>query len=267
MSDFLVDVRKALGFPEGGKPSKYGFVKVGSKLISVRLSDHNVKAKNYLRFDSNFQYNISIVINRKKIKKTFSPNDDVILDEYVYLGRRLKKIEGALVKILDSIIGFLKKGIFIDETDVALHNSSPGFESVDDIENTENVESNDEEIVENIENTETENIDDSIYYIKVNNKIIDTKTYRVMNYKDIQQKSFDFYMQLVWDAQEFLDELSTQIANDGSWDEYASASTNIESIEHSEDDRLIVFWKDGGQDYVDELTPDEVLDIVKDLMG
>ena len=88
-----------------------------------------------------------------------------------------------------------------------------------------------------------------------------------MNYKVIQQKSFDFYVSLSDWAYEFLDELSTQVADDGSWDEYASASTNIESIEHAEGDRLIVLWKDGSQNYVDELTPDEVIDIVKDLMG
>lgn len=56
---------------------------------------------------------------------TFIPNEKVILDEYVYYGKNISKIENPLSQIINSIIGFLQNGKYVDTTGVAFKNSSP----------------------------------------------------------------------------------------------------------------------------------------------
>lgn len=134
LADFLLDIEDAIGLPNPQhKASKYGFVDINGKQISVRLSNHNADCNTYVKNDNAiYPYNISIVIKRKRSGNTFKPNDDVILDEYVFLGRKFSKTDNPFVKIIDSIIGFLQNGYFYDETGFARHNNSPRFETIED---------------------------------------------------------------------------------------------------------------------------------------
>ena len=65
------------------------------------------------------------MVRKRARKKTFIPHDDVRLDEYIYYGNRLRTVESPLVQIINSIIGFLDSGMYVDTTGVALHNTSP----------------------------------------------------------------------------------------------------------------------------------------------
>ena len=49
--------------------------------------------------NANYEYNLSIVIKKKRRKNTFIPNDNVVLDEFVYYGNNLQKVESPLSKI------------------------------------------------------------------------------------------------------------------------------------------------------------------------
>ena len=134
LAGFLLDIEEAIGLPNPQhKSSKYGFVDINGKQISVRLSNHNADCNTYVNNDNAiYPYNISIVIKRKKSGNTFKANDDVILDEYVFLGRKFNKTDNPFVKIIDSIIGFLRNGYFYDETGFARHNNSPTFDPIED---------------------------------------------------------------------------------------------------------------------------------------
>lgn len=130
LASFISDIRGALSLPKEGGISKYGYFAVNGETISIRLSNHNVNANNYIRNNSNYSQNVSIVIKRKDNKNTFKPNDNVILEEFVYLDNRLSKIENPFIGIIDSIIDFLKTGKFDDKTGVALHNVSPVSQNI-----------------------------------------------------------------------------------------------------------------------------------------
>ena len=60
-------------------------------------------------------------------RNTFKPHDDVRLDEYVYYGKRMAKVENPLTQIINSIIGFLRTGIYEDTTGIAFRNTSPNL--------------------------------------------------------------------------------------------------------------------------------------------
>ena len=63
---------------------------------------------------------------RKNFKKnTFKPHKDVVLEEYVYYGKRMAKVENPLSKIINGIVEFLKTGKYVDTTGIAFKNTSP----------------------------------------------------------------------------------------------------------------------------------------------
>ena len=93
---FLTDLRVALGIPDSQGASKYGVVSIpkedGSILqASLRVTNHQANANTYIDHDANYKYNLSIVVKRKQRKNTFIPNENVILDEYVYYGKNAKR--------------------------------------------------------------------------------------------------------------------------------------------------------------------------------
>lgn len=126
---FLTDLQIAMGLPRVKRASNYGIVTIpksdGSATVSIRISNHSTNAETYITNNANQEYNLSIVVRKRARKKTFVPHDDVRLDEYIYYGNRLRNVESPLVQIINSIIGFLDSGIYVDTTGVALHNTSP----------------------------------------------------------------------------------------------------------------------------------------------
>ena len=130
LEGFLTDLRVALGIPTSKGASKYGEVRIpkdnGTVLkASLRITNHQANAEQYIKNNANYEYNLSIVVRRKQRKNTFLPHNNVILDEYVYYGKNIAKVENPLTQIVNSIIGFLQSGVYVDTTGVAFKNSSP----------------------------------------------------------------------------------------------------------------------------------------------
>lgn len=127
---FLTDLRTALGIPNKQGASKYGEVTIpqndGSVLqASLRITNHQTNAGTYITHNVNCEYNLSIVVRKTRRRNTFKPHDDVRLDEFVYYGKNIAQVENPLTQIVNSIIGFLQSGDYIDTTGVALMNTSP----------------------------------------------------------------------------------------------------------------------------------------------
>jgi hypothetical protein len=127
---FLTDLRNALGIPNTQGASKYGEVVIpkgdGNMLkASLRITNHNSNAETYITHNANYEYNLSILVRKNYNDNNFKSHDDVILDEFVYYGKRLNKLKSPLSQIINSIIGFLEKGIYVDSTGVAFKNTSP----------------------------------------------------------------------------------------------------------------------------------------------
>jgi hypothetical protein len=130
---FLTDIRIALGIPDSKGVSKYGYVVIpkyeGNYLqASLRITNHNSNVKTYIDNGLNLEYNLSIVVSKRFKSNTFKPHDDVRLDEYVYYGKRMAKVENPLTQIINSIIGFLQTGVYEDTTGIAFRNTSPNLE-------------------------------------------------------------------------------------------------------------------------------------------
>lgn len=126
---FLTDLRVALGIPDSQGASKYGVVSIPKEdrsilQASLRVTNHQANANTYIDHDANYKYNLSIVVRRKQRKNTFIPNENVILDEYVYYGTKIQGIENPLTQIVNGIIVFLQSGEYKDTTGVAFKNQS-----------------------------------------------------------------------------------------------------------------------------------------------
>lgn len=124
---FLTDLRMALGIYNSKGASKYGYVIIpkedGSSLqASLRITNHNSNAENYIKNNANYEYNLSIMIRKNFSKNRFVPHENVVLDEYVYYGKNMEKVENPLTQIINSIIGFLQSGVYEDTTNVAFKN-------------------------------------------------------------------------------------------------------------------------------------------------
>ena len=142
---FLTDLRNALGIPNSQGASKYGEVTIpkkdGSVLqASLRITNHNSDARTYITHNANYEYNLSILVRKNFAANTFKPHDDVILDEFVYYGKRMEKVENPLSQNVNSIIGFLKDGKYNDTTGVAFKNTSP--QTNNDSNNQQNITCN-----------------------------------------------------------------------------------------------------------------------------
>ena len=68
-------------------------------VVSLRITNHQANSDTYIEHNANYEYNLSIVIKKKRRKNTFIPNDNVVLDEFVYYGNNLQKVESPLSKI------------------------------------------------------------------------------------------------------------------------------------------------------------------------
>ena len=161
---FLTDLRVALGIPDSQGASKYGVVSIpkedGSILqASLRVTNHQANANTYIDHDANYKYNLSIVVRRKQRKNTFIPNENVILDEYVYYGTKMQNVENPLTQIVNGIIVFLQSGEYKDTTGIAFKNQS--VESKDRVPQNISVDNDGNYVSAN---------DDGADYVSENNK-------------------------------------------------------------------------------------------------
>ena len=127
---FLSNIKNAIGLQPSKGSSEYAPVEIpqqnGSVLTaSLSVSNHHSTAVTYLEHNSNYEYNLRIVVKKSKIKGKFIPDKDVVLDEYDYTGKELNKVNNALSLIIQSIIIFLETGIYKDLTGVAIVYRSP----------------------------------------------------------------------------------------------------------------------------------------------
>ena len=115
---FIGDVAKALGAKRGGSASEYAsFETKNSKIITIRLSNHNAKVSN---FDANGETDgISIVVSPKKSGGMTNDGKAHVV-EYYYDAIKLRRAEGKpLADIVRSIKQALYSGEFEDTTGLA----------------------------------------------------------------------------------------------------------------------------------------------------
>lgn len=124
---FIYDLREALGITDREGASKYGLVHGNGFDASIALSNHHANAQTYIDANSNYSYNLRLMIQRRYKRNRFKPHPDVKLDEFVYFGQDLAKCEkgNPYVLIIESIIDFLQSGKYEDKTGIARINHSP----------------------------------------------------------------------------------------------------------------------------------------------
>ena len=127
---FITDIKNALGLKPTKGASGYGIVNIpkndGSVLeATISLTNHHSNAQTYIDNDCNLEYNLKISVRKKQMRSKFRPHKDVVLDEYEYTGKELRKVDNALALIIRSIIGFLETGMYEDLTGVAVVHRSP----------------------------------------------------------------------------------------------------------------------------------------------
>ena len=122
---FITDLKLALGMNPKNASSYAVFEISGNQMrVSVRVSNHHANAGKYLEYDSN-DFNLSIMVSMRYRKNTFRANPNVILEEYVYMGRKLETVESPFSQIALSLVKFLETGEYVDTTGVAKVNFSP----------------------------------------------------------------------------------------------------------------------------------------------
>ena len=107
-----------LGNGEGDSVSQYGYFTIGDIEVSLRISNHDANANKYIENDGNYIYNLCVVVSSDWEKDKFKDNEEVLLDEYVYLGDKVKDVNNPIIKILNSLIGYLRTGEYVDRVGV-----------------------------------------------------------------------------------------------------------------------------------------------------
>lgn len=114
---------------DGGTPSRYAAFRLpdgSTRVITIRGSAHNTKCSTYKQNGNiNGDENVSVVLQSKRRKNTFEPDESVVLEEYVYVNDRIVRIEDPLSKIAIDIANYLDKGFYKDSTGVAFAHYSP----------------------------------------------------------------------------------------------------------------------------------------------
>lgn len=122
---FITNLKNALGM-NADKASNYNYFVIREKQmkVSIRVSNHHANAGKYLEHDAN-DFNLSIMVSKRYRKNTFQANPEVVLEEYVYMGRQLEAVESPFSQIALSLAKFLDTGEYVDTTGVAKVNFSP----------------------------------------------------------------------------------------------------------------------------------------------
>jgi hypothetical protein len=121
------DIIIALGI-NSSESSHYGCFNVDDigfhNKCTLRVSNHNANAANYIGI-ATYDKNISIVINARRRKNKFKASYHITLIEYCYYDDLIKSCPDLVIKIIDSIIGYLSTGEYVDLSGVAKRNVSP----------------------------------------------------------------------------------------------------------------------------------------------
>lgn len=120
------DICNALGI-EGLSSSHYGGFNIDGFECSIRVSNHNSNANSY-EFDLN--NNISIKIRPRTSPNRFIPSNIVTLEEFVYYDYMLARDRQLVLDIIDSLIGYLSTGEYVDESGLAKKNYSPDLQTI-----------------------------------------------------------------------------------------------------------------------------------------
>ena len=122
---FITDLKIALGM-DPKNASGYAVFNIGENLmrVSVRVSNHHANAQKYLEHEPN-DFNLSVMISKRYRKNTFQADSDVVLREFVYMGRQLETVDSPFSQIAISLVQFLETGKYVDTTGVAKVNVSP----------------------------------------------------------------------------------------------------------------------------------------------
>ena len=126
---FITNLKNALGM-NPDKASNYNYFVISEKKmrVCIRISNHHANAGKYLEHDAN-DFNLSIMVSKRYRKNTFQADPDVILEEYVYMGRQLEAVESPFSQIALSLARFLDTGEYVDTTGVAKVNFSSEYPS------------------------------------------------------------------------------------------------------------------------------------------
>lgn len=126
--DALGVLQTGNGQQRGGNPSRYTAFQLNDgsiRTITIRASAHNTKAKTYTADKVIGDMNLSIVLQTRRKKNTFEPNEDIVLEEYVYVNDRIANVENPLSQIALGLVGYLETGTYKDTTNVAFIHYSP----------------------------------------------------------------------------------------------------------------------------------------------
>ena len=115
------DLCRALGI-EGQSASSYGGFVIDCFECSIRVSNHNSNAHTY---DIDLNNNISLKIRPKGNKNSFIPSENVTLEEFTYFDSMINQDKNLVLDIIDSLIGYLSTGEYVDESGLVKNNYSP----------------------------------------------------------------------------------------------------------------------------------------------
>lgn len=126
LSMLNTDICRALGI-ENQMASHYGGFNIDGFECSIRVSNHNSNANTY---EINLNNNISLKIRPKGSKNSFIPSSNVTLEEFTYFDYMIQQDKDLVLDIIDSLIGYLTTGEYVDESGLAKKNYSPDSQTI-----------------------------------------------------------------------------------------------------------------------------------------
>lgn len=120
------DICNALGI-NSSSPSHYGGFIIDGVECSIRVSNHNSNANTY---EINLNNNISLKIRPKGNKNSFKSSENVTLEEFTYFDYMIQQDKNLVLDIIDSLIGYLTTGEYVDESGLAKKNYSPDLQTI-----------------------------------------------------------------------------------------------------------------------------------------
>lgn len=120
------DICNALGI-NSSSPSHYGGFNIDGFECSIRVSNHNSNANTY---EFNLNNNISLKIRPKGNINSFISSENVTLEEFTYFDYMIQQDKNLVLDIIDSLIGYLSTGEYVDESGLAKKNYSPDLQTI-----------------------------------------------------------------------------------------------------------------------------------------
>lgn len=120
------DICSALGIASQ-TASHYGSFKIDGFEYTIRVSNHNSNANTY---NITLGNNISLKIRPKDSKNSFIPSRNATVEEFTYFDSMIQQDNNLVYDIIDSIMGYLSTGEYIDESGLAKKNYSPNLQTI-----------------------------------------------------------------------------------------------------------------------------------------